>query len=118
MSSSWFEFARRSAARELGRRLWRWFLAFEIMRWFTLRVLPTLLILAAGAVAVWVAVRTSFWWLPRLVTLVVIAAVLTAAMWLARRYRWELRAALPRTAVAAGVVALAGVLGAAIWWLR
>ncbi|GAA3962864.1 hypothetical protein [Actinoplanes auranticolor] len=115
---SWFRLARRGAAYEFGRRLWRWFTAFEIIAWFVRTVLPTLLILTALAVASWVAIRTSFWWLPRLTALAVIAGTLTVAVWLARRYRWELRAGLPRTAVATGVVALAGVLGAAIWWLR
>jgi hypothetical protein len=118
MSSSWFGLARRGAAYEFGRRLWRWFLAFEIIGWFVRRALPVLLILSALAAAVWVTVRTSFWWLPRLTLLAIVAAVLTAAVWLARRYRWELRASLPRTAVTASVVALAGVLGVAIWWLR
>jgi hypothetical protein len=118
MSSSWFGLARRGAAYEFGRRLWRWFLAFEIIGWFVRRILPVLLIAAALGMAVWVAVRTSFWWLPRLTLLVILAGVLTVAVWLARRYRWELRAAAPRLAVAAMVVGLAGVVGAAIWWLR
>jgi hypothetical protein len=115
---SWFGLARRGAAYEFGRRLWRWFLAFEIIGWFARRVLPVLLILAALAVAVWVAIRTSFWWLPRLTLLAVLAVVLTAVVWLARRYRWELRAAMPRLAVAAAVVGLAGAVCSAIWWLR
>ncbi|MEV7624264.1 hypothetical protein [Actinoplanes sp. NPDC089786] len=118
MSSSWFGFASRSAARELGRRLWRWFLAFEIIRWFARTVLPVLLILTALGAAVWVAVRTAGWWLPRLTGLAIIGVILVAAGWLARRYRWELRAGLPRTAVAVGVLALAGVLGTLVYWLR
>jgi hypothetical protein len=118
MSSSWFGLARRGAAYEIGRRLWRWFTAFEIISWFIRRVLPTLLILTALGTAIWFAVRTAAWWMPRLLALAVIAAALTVAVWLARRYRWELRASLPRTALAAGVVALTGVLGTAIWWLR
>ncbi|BCJ53064.1 hypothetical protein Asp14428_45390 [Actinoplanes sp. NBRC 14428] len=115
---SWFRLARRGAAYEFGRRLWAWFLAFEIIKFVVRRVLPVVLILTVLAVSVWFAVRTAGWWLPRLLALAVIAATLTVAVWLARRYRWELRAGLPRTAVAAGVVALAGLLGAAIWWLR
>ena len=115
---SWFQLVRRGAAYELGRRLWRWFAAFEIIRWFLRRVLPTLLILTALGIAFWAAVRTAGWWLPRLTALAVIAATLTAALWLARRYRWELRAGLPRIAVAALVVGLAGFLGAAVYWLR
>jgi hypothetical protein len=115
---SWIRDVRRGAAYELGRRLWRWFAAFELIGWFIRRVLPTLLILAALAVAVWIGIRTAAWWLPRLTGLAVIAAVLTVAVWLARRYRWEIRAGLPRTAVAAAVVALAGLLGTAVWWLR
>jgi hypothetical protein len=115
---SWFRHARRGAAYEFGRRLWRWFLAFEIIGWFVRRVLPVMLIVGALALAVWVAVRTSFWWLPRLTLLAVLAVVLTAVVWLARRYRWELRAAMPRLAVAAAVAGLAGAVGSAIWWLR
>ena len=115
---SWFRLARRGAAYEFGRRLWGWFLAVEIISLFVRRVLPFVLILATLPVAVWVALRTAGWWLPRLPALAVIAAVLTAAVWLARHYRWELRASMPRTVLAAGVVALAGVLGTAIWWLR
>jgi hypothetical protein len=115
---SWFRLARRGAAYEFGRRLWRWFMAFEIIRWFMRRVLPTVLILAALGVAVWVAARTAAWWMPRILALAAIAGGLTVVIRLARRYRWELRAGLPRTAVAAGLVALAGVLGAAIWGLR
>ena len=115
---SWFRLARRGAAYEFGRRLWRWFAAFEIIRWFAARVLPILLILVAVAVAAWFAVRTAVWWLPRLTLLAVLAVVLTGAAWLAHRYRWELRASLPRTAVAAAVFGLAGLLSATIWWLR
>ena len=115
---SWFRLARRGAAYEFGRRLWRWFAAAELIGWFARRVLPTLLILAAVGIAVWFAVRTSGWWLPRLAGLAVIAAALTVAVWLARRYRWELRAGLPRLAVASLVVGLAGSLGAAVYWLR
>ena len=109
---------RRGAAYEIGRRLWRWFAAFEIIRWFFRYLLPTLSIIAVLTVAVWYAVRSAGWWLPRLTGLAVIAVTLTAAVWLARRYRWEIRAGLPRTVVAAGVVALAGALGTAVWWLR
>ncbi|WP_436528596.1 hypothetical protein [Actinoplanes sp. HUAS TT8] len=115
---SWFRLARRGAAYEFGRRLWRWFAAFEIIRWTATRILPTLLILTTVAVAAWFAVRTAAWWLPRLTLLATLAVVLTGAVWLARRYRWELRASLPRTAVAAGVLALAGVLGTLVYWLR
>ena len=115
---SWFRNARRGAAYEFGRRLWRWFAAFELIRWFVQRILPTLLILVALAAAVWVALRAAAWWMPRLTALAIIAAVLTGVIWLAHRYRWELRASMPRTAIAAGVVALAGLLGTAIWWLR
>jgi hypothetical protein len=115
---SWFRLARRGAAYEFGRRMWRWFAAYELARWAARRILPTLLILAALAVAVWFAVRTAAWWLPRLTALAVIAATLAAAVWLARRYRWELRAGLPRTAVAAIAVLLAGVLGTAVYHLR
>ena len=118
MPSSWFGLARRGAAHEFGRRLWRWFLAIEIIGWFVRRILPVLLIVAALAVAVWLAVRTSFWWLPRLTLLAVLAVVLTVAIWLARRYRWELRASMPRLAVAAAVAGLAGAVGGTIWWLR
>jgi len=115
---SWFRLARRGAAYEFGRRLWGWFLAFEIISFIVRRVLPVVLILTALAVAVWVALRTAGWWLPRLTALAVLAVALTGAVWLARRYRWELRASLPRTALAAGVVALAGILSAAIYALR
>ena len=115
---SWFRLARRGAAYEFGRRLWAWFLAIEIITFVVRRVLPIVLILAALTVGVWVAVRTSFWWMPRILALAAIAGGLTVAIRLARRYRWELRAGLPRTAVAAIVVLLAGALGTAIWWLR
>ncbi|GID94556.1 hypothetical protein ACFQFC_35130 [Amorphoplanes digitatis] len=116
--SSWFGLARRGAAYELGRRLWVWFLAFEIIRIVVRRVLPAALIAAALGMTVWAAIRTAGWWLPRLTALAVVALTLTATVWLARRYRWELRAGLPRTAVAALVVALAGVLGTALYHLR
>jgi hypothetical protein len=115
---SWFRLARRGAAYEFGRRLWGWFLAMEIIRIVVRRVLPVAVILAALAMAVWFAVRTSAWWLPRLTALAVVAGTLTAAVWLARRYRWELRAGLPRIAVAALVVGLAGVLSTCLYWLR
>jgi hypothetical protein len=115
---SWFRLARRGAAYEFGRRLWRWFTAFEIISWFIRRVLPTLLILTALAVAGWFAVRTAAWWMPRILALAAIAGGLAVLIRLAYRYRWELRASLPRTAVAATVVALAGVLATTIWWLR
>ncbi|MDQ7906867.1 hypothetical protein RB614_20335 [Phytohabitans sp. ZYX-F-186] len=116
--ASWFRLARRGAANEFGRRLWRWFAAFELIRWLARRVLPTLLILVALAVAVWLAVRAAGWWLPRLTALAAIAGTLAAAVWLARRYRWELRAGLPRTAVAALALVVAGVLGTAVYHLR
>ncbi|MFF5293646.1 hypothetical protein [Paractinoplanes globisporus] len=116
--SSWLGLARRGAAYEFGRRLWRWFTVFEIFRWFVRRVLPTLLILAALAVAVWVAVRTAAWWMPRILALTAIAGSLIVLTRLAYRYRWELRAGLPRLAVASILIGLAGFLGAAIWWLR
>lgn len=115
---SWFRLARRGAAYEFGRRLWRWFAAFEIIRWTTARVLPILAILTAVAAAVWVAARTAVWWLPRLTLLATLAVVLSAAVWLAGRYRWELRASLPRTFAAASMLALAGVLGSIVYWLR
>ena len=116
--SSWFGLARRGAAYEFGRCLWRWFTAFEIISWFFRRVLPTLLILAALGVAVGVAVRTAAWWMPRILALTAIAGALVVLIRLAHRYRWELRAGLPRLAVAALVVGLAGFLGAAVYWLR
>ena len=116
--SSWFGRARRGAAYEFGRRLWRWFLTIEIIRWFVRRVLPTLLILAALGVAVWVAVRTAAWWMPRILALAAIAGSLVVLTRLAYRYRWELRAGLPRLAVASLVVGLGGMLGAAVYWIR
>ena len=115
---SWFRLARRGAAYEFGRRLWAWFLAAEIISYTVRRVLPVVVILTALVLAVWLTVRTAGWWLPRLTALAFIAAVLTAAVWLARRYRWELRSGLPRTAVAVLLLGLAGVLGTAVWWLR
>ncbi|MEV6305871.1 hypothetical protein AB0M02_41095 [Actinoplanes sp. NPDC051861] len=116
---SWFHHARRGAAFEFGRRMWAWFAAAEIIRWFTRTILPIVLILAAVVLAVVFAVRTAVWWLPRLTLLAILATTLTGAVWLTHRYRWELRASLPRTAVAAGVLALASVLGTVVvWWLR
>ena len=115
---SWFRHARRGAAAEFGRRLWAWFATFEIIRWLATRVLPVLLILAALTMAVWYAARTAGWWLPRLTLLVPLTAALAGAVWLARRYRWELRASLPRTAAAVAVIALTGVLGTLVYWLR
>lgn len=115
---SWFRLARRGAAYEFGRRLWAWFLAFEIISFVVRRVLPVVLILAALGLSVWFAVRTAGWWLPRIVALAVIAATLAAAVWLARRYRWELRAGLPRTALAALLIGLASVLAVAVYHLR
>ncbi|MET8153691.1 hypothetical protein ACIBSW_27555 [Actinoplanes sp. NPDC049668] len=47
-----FRLARRGAAYEFGRRFWRWFTTFEIIRWAIRRVLPTLLILAVLGAAV------------------------------------------------------------------
>jgi hypothetical protein len=116
--SSWFGLARRGAANEFGQRLWRWFLAVEIISWLIRRFLPTLLILAALGVAVWFAVRTAAWRMPRILALAAITGALTVLIRLAYRYRWELRASLPRAAVAASVVALAGVLSAAVYLLR
>ncbi|MCO8274778.1 hypothetical protein M1L60_29700 [Actinoplanes sp. TRM 88003] len=115
---SWFRDVRRGAAYELGRRLWRWFAALEIIGWFVRRVLPILLIMASLGLAVWLAVRTAAWWMPRILALAAIAGSLTVLTRLAYRYRWEIRAGLPRPAVATVVVALAGVLGTAVWWLR
>ena len=115
---SWFRLARRGAAYEFGRRMWHWFAAWEAVRWFTRTVLPTLLILTTLAVAVWAAAHTAAWWMPRLFALAVIALALTLGTWLAYRYRWEIRASLPRTAIAAATLALAGLLGAAVWWLK
>ena len=115
---SWFRTARRGAAYEFGRRFMGWFLVAEIIRWFARYVVPTLLILASLAVAVWFAVRTAAWWMPRIVALAAIAGGLTVLIRLAYRYRWEIRAGLPRTAVGAGAVALVGLLGTAVWWLR
>ncbi|WP_245923419.1 hypothetical protein [Paractinoplanes atraurantiacus] len=110
--------ARRGAAYEFGRRFMGWFLAAEIIRWFTRRALPVLLIIVSLAVAVWFAVRTAAWWMPRILALAAIAGGLAVLIRLAYRYRWELRASLPWTAVAAAVVAMAGLLSAAVWWLR
>jgi len=115
---SWFRLARRGAAYELGRRLWAWFLAIEIIKFAVRRVLPVVLILAALAAAVGLGIRTSAWWLPRLTALAVIAATLTVAVWLARRYRWELRAGLPCIAVAVVVLGVVGVLTGFLYWLR
>ncbi|MEU8609365.1 hypothetical protein AB0C29_15315 [Actinoplanes sp. NPDC048791] len=115
---SFYRSVRRGAAYEIGRRLWLWFLTLEIIRFVIRQVLPIAVILTAFGIAVWFAVRSAAWWLPRLTALAALAAVLTTAVWLARRYRWELRAGLPRTVLAAGVIGLAGVLSAAIWWLR
>jgi hypothetical protein len=115
---SFYRSVRRGAAYEIGRRLWGWFLALEIIKFVVRRVLPIAIILAAVGVTVWLGVRTSAWWLPRILALAAIAGGLTVAIRLAYRYRWEIRSGLPRTAVAAGVMALAGVLSAALWWLR
>lgn len=115
---SFYRSVRRGAAYEIGRRLWGWFLALEIIRFVILRVLPIAVILAALGVAVWLGVRSAGWWLPRLTALAVIAAALAAAVWLYRRYRWEIRAGLPRTALAVIVLGVAGLAGAAVWWLR
>ncbi|MFI7547262.1 hypothetical protein [Actinoplanes sp. NPDC049599] len=111
---SFYRSVRRGAAFETGRRLWVWFLAFEIIR----RVLPFVVILAALGVSVWFAIRSAGWWLPRLAGLATVAVLLGVAVWLYRRYRWEIRAGLPRTALAAIVLGMAGLAGAAVWWLR
>jgi hypothetical protein len=115
---SWIRLVRRGAAYETGRRLWAWVAAFEAARWTARKILPTALILLTLAVAAGYAARTAAWWLPRLTALAVIAATLSIATWLARRYRWEIRAAVPRTALAAALLALAGILSAAIYTLR
>ncbi|MDG4790011.1 hypothetical protein O7626_29505 [Micromonospora sp. WMMD1102] len=112
---SWFRTARRGAADEFGRRFWRWFLAAAIIR----RTLPTLLILVAVAAAVAVAARSAVWWLPRLTGLAVTAAVLGLIVWLWRRWRWQMHAGQHRAAaVATACLAVIGVLGTALYWLR
>ncbi|OJF10055.1 hypothetical protein [Couchioplanes caeruleus] len=115
---SWFRHARRGAAHEFGRRLWRWFAAFEIIRWSLRRALPVLLFLVLLTAAVWFAVRTAGWWLPRLAAVAALAATLVLVTGLAHRYRWELRAGLPRLATLAAIlIAFAGVLGTVVYCL-
>jgi phosphoglycerol transferase MdoB-like AlkP superfamily enzyme len=115
---SFYRSVRRGAAYEIGRRLWGWFLALEIIRFVVRRVLPIAIILTALGISVWFGIRSAGWWLPRLTSLAAIAILLGAATWLYRRYRWEIRSGLPRTAVAAMVLGLAGAVGAAVYWLR
>ncbi|MET8153690.1 hypothetical protein ACIBSW_27560 [Actinoplanes sp. NPDC049668] len=55
--------------------------------------------------------------MPRIPALAAIAGALFVLTRLAYRYRWELRAGMPRLA-ASVVVGLAGFLGAAVYWLR
>ena len=115
---SFYRSVRRGAAYEIGRRLWAWFLAYEIISIVVRRVLPVVLIVAALGVSVWLAVWSAGWWLPRLTALAVAAGLLGAVVWLYRRYRWEIRAGLSRAALARIVLGLAGVSGAIVYWLR
>ena len=111
---SWLGTARKGAANEFGRRMWRWFAAFEITR----KVAPVVLLLAVLAASVWMALRWSAWWIPRLGMLVTMAAVLGVALWLWQRWRWSVRMGFHRPALAlAGLVVLAGA-GGAFYWLR
>lgn len=114
---SWFQTARRGAANEFGRRMWRWFAVFEAVRWFARRVLPTLVILAALGMAVWTAVRWSLWWVPRLLVLSAVSAALGLALWVWRRWRWTIRASHYRPVVVA-VVTLVAITGGAVYWLH
>lgn len=115
---SWLGRARQGAANEFGRRMWRWFAAVEVARWFARRVLPTLLILTAAGLAVWMAARWSAWWLPRLAVLAASAAGLGVALWLWQRWRWAVRMGMVRPALAAAALVVAAGAGGALYWLR
>lgn len=106
----WHEMARRGAAREFGRRHWRWFAAAEISR----RVVPNLMILAAVVMAVGLAVRYSAWILPRLLLLAVASAALGVALWVWRRWRRLIRAGFYWPAGVTACLLLAG--GGLVWW--
>ncbi|WP_281901940.1 hypothetical protein [Micromonospora humidisoli] len=111
---SWFGSARRSAAHEFGRRMWRWFAAFEIVR----RVAPTVLLLVAAGMAVWLAVRWSAWWLPRLALIAALSAGLGVAVWVWRRWRWSVQMGIHRPVLGVAGLVLAAVAGGAVYWLR
>lgn len=111
---SWFGTARKGAANEFGRRMWRWFAAFEVVR----KVGPVLLLLAVLGMAVWTALRWSAWWLPRLGMLATVAAALGLALWVWQKWRWSVRMGFHRPALAlASLVVIAGA-GGAVYWLR
>ncbi|RBQ05139.1 hypothetical protein DQE82_26685 [Micromonospora sp. LHW51205] len=98
--------------------MWRWFAVVEGVRWFMRRVLPTLMLVAAAGMALWLALRWSAWWLPRLTALAAAAAGLGVALWLWRRWRWSVRMGLHRPALALGGLVLVALAGGAVYWLR
>ncbi|MDP9799018.1 CHASE2 domain-containing sensor protein [Catenuloplanes nepalensis] len=114
---NWIRQARRGAADEFGRRMWRWFLAAEI----TKRLVFPVTMIALLTVALWLAVRFSAVWLPRLATLALATAALTAAGWVLyigttihRRRRWR-PAPHPAVPVVLGLLSVGmGIL----YWLR
>jgi hypothetical protein len=114
ITAMWFEIARQGAAFEAGRRMWRWFAAAAIAGWVVRRVLPTAVLLAALAVSVWLALRWSAAWLPRLAMLAAVSAALGALLW-SRRQWWRVRVGSGAPVVAA--LAGATVLSALLWWM-
>ncbi|WP_033339155.1 hypothetical protein [Catenuloplanes japonicus] len=114
---NWIRQARRGAADEFGRRMWRWFLAAAIVR----RAVLPLLMLAALAIATGIAIRWSVWWLPRLASLALAAATFTAVAWafyigavIHHRLRWR---PAPHTAIPVALALLTAGAGA-LFWLR
>lgn len=115
---SWFGTARKGAAREFGRRNWRWFAAAEIGRAVARRVLPNLLILTAVLMAVGLLLRYSAWILPRLTLLAATSAALGVALWVWRRWRWRVRAGQYRPVAVATALVLVATVGASVYLLR
>lgn len=115
---SWFQTARKGAAKEFGRRNWRLFAAVEIGRAVARRVVPTLVILGALLVAIGLLMRYSVWILPRLLTLAVLSAAVGAALWAWQRWRWQVRAGQHRPVAVVGALVLVATVGASAYLLR
>jgi hypothetical protein len=105
MIMSWLRTARKAAAKETGRRMWRWFFAVEVLS----TVLPALLIVAGLVVAAGAVATTTRWWMPYLPYIALAGAALVGLVvmvWAWRRWGWRSsgRAAAVLTGVTVAVL--------------